>query len=57
MNDETNDTKTPLPTASVIDAPVSREYFFPAAGRTIAATSQQEAEDKLAEALKNNTTK
>ena len=50
MADDSKDKVTPP--AQAAEVPATREYFFPAYGKTISATSREEAETKLAELLK-----
>lgn len=45
MNDETE--KKASKKSPAADTPVEREYFFPAHGKTIVATSIEEANSKL----------
>lgn len=56
MKDETNinpvNTSPSIPAPTVIDE--GQSYFFPITGKTIVATSLEEAQKKLAALLKNN---
>lgn len=57
MNDDeknTSQTDTKKPEATV-DAPIARDYFFPEHGKTVIATSLEEAQTKLATLLKKET--
>lgn len=49
-----NEEKQAAP-APAAETPTMREYFFPNHGKTVNATSQAEAESKLADLLKTDT--
>jgi len=57
MSEDTTETAKQEAPATTAETMTMREYFFPIHGKTISATSQAEAESKLAELLKEPTKK